>query len=124
MVTGRDHLLIRKMIRIAVRGAASPYKSADLETRDGHVRERHGHGRLGTTMTEGNLDIRDQLIPLIRAAGVRKTAARAGVHHGTLIGWMQGTRNINVRTLERLTGYLGVVVRIEPCAASIRRRQT
>lgn len=59
--------------------------------------------------------IREQLIPLIRAAGVRKTAMRVGLHHGTLIGWMKGTRNINVHALERLVQYLGLAMRIEPC---------
>ena len=55
------------------------------------------------------------LEPLIRAAGVLRTAQQAGIHHSTLYGWLSGAipvgssrrRLLNEEQLERLADVLG-----------------
>lgn len=50
---------------------------------------------------------------MIRAAGVRKTAMRIGVHHAMLLGWLSGDRDIRLGVLERLAVNFGLALRID-----------
>lgn len=59
--------------------------------------------------------IRLALVPLIRSAGIRKTAARTGMHHSTLMRWMAGRARITDAHVEALASYLGVTLRFERC---------
>ena len=59
-------------------------------------------------------DLRDQLEPLIRDRGVRATARTVGMHHGSLIAWLKGKRDISAAKLQELLNVFGLRVTQAP----------
>jgi hypothetical protein len=84
------------------------------------AREARIAATAGAAMPDHDGSLRAQLEPLIRAAGIRKTAHHLGIHHSTLIAWMRGSRRMSSEAIDRLVKYLGLVVRIERCPNSHR----
>lgn len=56
--------------------------------------------------------VRDQLEPLIRAAGVREVARRAGIPQPRLSEWLNGRANLTVARAEVLAAAVGAEVRV------------
>lgn len=56
--------------------------------------------------------IRDQLEPLIRAAGVREVARRAGIPQPRLSEWLNGRANLTVARAEAVAAAVGATIRV------------
>lgn len=56
--------------------------------------------------------IREQLEPLIRAAGVREVARRSGVPQPRLSEWLNGRANLTVARAEAVAAAVGAEVRV------------
>ena len=56
--------------------------------------------------------VRDQLEPLIRAAGVREVARRSGIPQPRLSEWLNGRANLTVARAEAVAAAVGATIRV------------